>query len=70
MYLRTYPGSSLTTIVDACASKFLLSTRDTLFRSTMGGAILAIAAAFAVTITVTNSEVPGFTSTTMQVIDQ
>lgn len=47
------PAELVPTIVDAGASKVLLSTRDTLVRSTMGGAILAIAAAFAVTITVT-----------------
>ncbi|MTG88264.1 formate/nitrite transporter family protein [Cellulosimicrobium sp. BIT-GX5] len=47
------PAELVPTIVDAGASKVLLSTRDTLVRSTMGGAILAIAAAFAVTVTVT-----------------
>ncbi|WP_454042167.1 formate/nitrite transporter family protein [Cellulosimicrobium sp. Marseille-Q8652] len=47
------PAELVPTLVDAGASKVLLSTRDTLIRSTMGGAILAIAAAFAVTVTVT-----------------
>ncbi|OLT54477.1 formate/nitrite transporter family protein [Cellulosimicrobium sp. CUA-896] len=47
------PAELVPTLVDAGASKVLLSTRDTLVRSTMGGAILAIAAAFAVTVTVT-----------------
>lgn len=47
------PAELVPTIIDAGASKVLLSTRDTLVRSTMGGAILAIAAAFAVTVTVT-----------------
>ncbi|MGO2660392.1 formate/nitrite transporter family protein [Mycetocola reblochoni] len=39
-------------MVDAGQSKALMSTRDTLIRSYMAGAILALAAAFAVTITV------------------
>ncbi|CAM3313299.1 formate/nitrite transporter family protein [Occultella aeris] len=47
------PAELVPTIIDAGASKVLLSARDTLVRSTMGGAILAIAAAFAVTVTVT-----------------
>ncbi|MFD4993890.1 formate/nitrite transporter family protein [Cellulosimicrobium cellulans] len=47
------PAELVPTIIDAGANKVLLSTRDTLVRSTMGGAILAIAAAFAVTVTVT-----------------
>ncbi|WP_154792044.1 formate/nitrite transporter family protein [Occultella kanbiaonis] len=47
------PAQLVPTIIDAGASKVLLSARDTLVRSTMGGAILAIAAAFAVTVTVT-----------------
>lgn len=38
--------------VDAGESKLLMSTRDTLIRSYMAGAILALAAAFGVTITV------------------
>lgn len=47
------PAELVPVIIDAGANKVLLSTRDTLVRSTMGGAILAIAAAFAVTVTVT-----------------
>ncbi|WP_435737827.1 formate/nitrite transporter family protein [Cellulosimicrobium sp. PMB13] len=47
------PAELVPILVDAGANKVLLSTRDTLIRSTMGGAILAIAAAFAVTVTVT-----------------
>lgn len=39
-------------MVDAGQSKALMSTRDTLIRSYMAGAILALAAAFAVTISV------------------
>jgi len=53
-YLK--PAELVPTIVDAGANKVLLSTRDTLVRSTMGGAILAIAAAFAVTVTVTTGQ--------------
>ena len=47
------PAELVPTIIDAGAGKVLLSARDTLVRSAMGGAILAIAAAFAVTVTVT-----------------
>lgn len=39
-------------IIDAGESKALMSTRDTLIRSYMAGAILGLAASFAVTITV------------------
>lgn len=39
-------------MVDAGHSKVLTSTRDTLIRSYMGGALLTLAAAFAVTVTV------------------
>ena len=39
-------------MVDTGASKTTLSTRDTLIRAYMAGAILALAAAFAVTVTV------------------
>lgn len=39
-------------VVDAGHSKVLTSTRDTLIRSYMGGALLTLAAAFAVTVTV------------------
>ncbi|WP_310618488.1 formate/nitrite transporter family protein [Flexibacterium corallicola] len=39
-------------MVDAGQQKVLMSTRDTLIRAFMAGAILALAAAFAVTITV------------------
>lgn len=47
------PTELVQTVIDAGASKVMLSTRDTLIRSIMGGAVLTIAAAFAVTITVT-----------------
>jgi formate/nitrite transporter len=40
-------------MVDAGESKVLLSTRDTLIRAYMAGAILALAAAFAITVTIT-----------------
>ena len=46
------PSEFVTKMVDAGESKLLMSTRDTLIRSYMAGAILALAAAFAVTITV------------------
>ena len=50
------PAEYTTKAVDAGASKVLMSTRDTLIRSAMAGAILALAAAFAVTITVQTGE--------------
>ena len=46
------PAEFVTKMVDAGASKIFMSTRDTLIRAYMAGAILALAAAFAVTITV------------------
>lgn len=45
------PAEFVTKMVDAGESKLLMSTRDTLIRSYMAGAILALAAAFAVTVT-------------------
>ncbi len=52
--LRSYvpPKDFAVRMVDAGQSKALMSTRDTLVRSYMAGAILALAAAFAVTISV------------------
>ncbi|WP_405374330.1 MULTISPECIES: formate/nitrite transporter family protein [unclassified Microbacterium] len=47
------PTELVQTVIDAGASKVMLSTRDTMIRSIMGGAILTLAAAFAVTISVT-----------------
>ncbi|WP_424449248.1 formate/nitrite transporter family protein [Microbacterium arborescens] len=47
------PTELVQTVIDAGASKVMLSTRDTLIRSIMGGAVLTIAAAFAITISVT-----------------
>ncbi|TQJ30929.1 formate/nitrite transporter family protein [Microbacterium sp. SLBN-146] len=47
------PAELIGTVVDAGASKVLLSTRDTLIRAIMGGALLSLAAAFAVTVSVT-----------------
>ena len=47
------PAELIGTVIDAGASKVMLSTRDTLIRSIMGGATLTIAAAFAVTVSVT-----------------
>ncbi len=46
------PSEFVTKMVDAGESKILMSTRDTLIRSYMAGATLALAAAFAVTINV------------------
>jgi len=54
------PTEFVTKMVDAGESKVLMSTRDTLIRAYMAGAILALAAAFAVTITVqTNTPLIG-----------
>ncbi|QEE62082.1 formate/nitrite transporter family protein [Salinibacterium sp. dk2585] len=47
------PADLVTTMIEAGESKVLMSTRDTLVRASMGGALLALAAAFAVTVTVT-----------------
>ena len=46
------PAEFVTKMVDAGESKLLMSTRDTLIRAYMAGAILALAAVFAVTATV------------------
>ena len=46
------PSEFVTKMVDAGESKIYMSTRDTLIRAYMAGAILALAAAFAVTMTV------------------
>ncbi|WP_024803889.1 formate/nitrite transporter family protein [Nocardia sp. BMG51109] len=49
-YLK--PSEFTTSMIDAGESKVFMATRDTLIRAYMAGAILALAAAFAVTITV------------------
>ncbi|RFC61959.1 formate/nitrite transporter family protein [Fulvimarina endophytica] len=46
------PQEFVTKMVDAGEAKVFMSTKDTLIRSYMAGAILALAAAFAVTVTV------------------
>ncbi|WP_029079029.1 formate/nitrite transporter family protein [Bradyrhizobium sp. th.b2] len=46
------PSEFVTKMVDAGESKIFMSTRDTVIRAYMAGAILALAAAFAVTINV------------------
>ena len=46
------PSDFVGKMIDAGAAKATMSTRDTLIRAYMAGAILALAAAFAVTITV------------------
>ncbi|MEI8570669.1 formate/nitrite transporter family protein [Methylomonas sp. LW13] len=54
------PSEFVTKMVDAGESKIFMSTRDTLIRAYMAGAILALAAVFAVSITVqTNSPIFG-----------
>ena len=46
------PAELVIRMVDAGEAKILMSTRDTIIRAFMGGAILALAAAFAVTVSV------------------
>jgi len=46
------PGEFVTKMVDSGESKIFMSTRDTVIRAYMAGAILALAAGFAVTINV------------------
>ena len=46
------PAEFVTRMVDAGEAKLLMSTRDTLIRSYMAGAILSLAAAFAVAVVV------------------
>jgi len=50
------PTEFVTKMVDAGESKIFMSTRDTLIRAYMAGAILALAAWFAVTITVNTGQ--------------
>jgi formate/nitrite transporter len=50
------PSEFVTKMVDAGESKVFMSTRDTLIRAYMAGAILALAAAFAVTINVATGQ--------------
>ncbi|ROZ93750.1 formate/nitrite transporter family protein [Gordonia sp. OPL2] len=50
------PADFVKAMVDAGEAKSFMSTRDTLIRSYMAGAILALAAAFAVTVTVRTGE--------------
>src|SRR5919205_4055568 len=44
------PPEFVRTMVDAGEAKILMSTRDTLIRAFMGGALLALGAVFAVTV--------------------
>ncbi|MBZ0325879.1 MAG: formate/nitrite transporter family protein [Alphaproteobacteria bacterium] len=46
------PSEFVTKMIDAGESKVFMSTRDTIVRAYMAGAILALAAAFAITVTV------------------
>ncbi|MCW1413417.1 formate/nitrite transporter family protein [Rhizobium sp. 1AS11] len=50
------PTEFVVKMIDAGAAKIFMSTRDTLIRAFMAGAILALSAAFAVTITVQTGE--------------
>lgn len=50
------PAEFATKMVDAGESKIFMSTKDTLVRAYMAGAILALAAAFAVTIAVNTGQ--------------
>lgn len=49
------PSEFVAKMVDAGESKIFMSTRDTLIRAFMAGALLALAAVFAVTVTVQTS---------------
>ena len=46
------PSEFVTKMVDAGESKIFMSTRDTLIRAYMAGAILALAAVFAISVAV------------------
>src|SRR5919205_3007710 len=46
------PSELVAKMIDSGESKIFMSTRDTMIRAYMAGAILALAAAFAVTVTV------------------
>ena len=50
------PSEFVTKMVDAGESKIFMSTRDTLIRAYMAGAILALAAWFAITINVNTGQ--------------
>ncbi|WP_129665592.1 formate/nitrite transporter family protein [Phytoactinopolyspora endophytica] len=50
------PPEFVTKMIDAGEAKVFMSTRDTVIRAYMAGAILALAAAFAVTVTVQTGE--------------
>ncbi len=50
------PAELVDSVIDAGTAKVMLSTRDTIVRSIMGGALLTIAAAFAVTVSVNTGQ--------------
>lgn len=52
------PSEFVTKMVDAGESKIFMSTRDTLIRAYMAGAILALAAVFSITINVQTGQPP------------
>ena len=58
------PSEFVPKLIEAGESKIMMSTKDTLIRAFMAGAILALAAAFAVTINVQTGQplagAPGF----------
>ncbi|HTU58956.1 MAG TPA: formate/nitrite transporter family protein, partial [Polyangiales bacterium] len=49
------PSEFVAKMVDAGESKIFMSTRDTVIRAFMAGALLALAAVFAITVTVQTS---------------
>jgi len=51
------PAELVTAVIGAGVAKVMLSTRDTIVRSILGGALLTLAAAFAVTVSV-NTGIP------------
>lgn len=50
------PAEFVSKMIDAGESKVFMSTRDTLIRAFMAGAILALSAAFAITVTVNTGQ--------------
>jgi formate/nitrite transporter FocA (FNT family) len=50
------PTEFVTKMIDAGEAKVFMSTKDTLIRSYMAGAILALAAAFAISINVNTGQ--------------
>ena len=60
------PSEFVTKMVDSGESKIYMSTRDTLIRAYMAGAILALAAVFAISIACSASrDVAGISNTSV-----